>query len=213
MADIDYKPVDGHPLMAERKCKACGGIFSPPTESRYLCDKCLYEKEHRSLTRKVVCKQCGKTFLGGMRASYCPDCRAERRRESDSRSRERKRVGATRHIGSTDICVDCGKEYIVEGGLQKRCKACAEIHDLAFLRDARREHARAHRKEYDAAKVRLKTNSHVCPVCGAEFTAGSSRTKYCSGACKMEARRARQKIADAKRRPRKKSREEEPNEP
>lgn len=208
MADIDYKPVDGHPLMAARKCKVCGEVFSPPTENRYLCDKCLYEKEHRSLTRNVICKQCGRTFRGGMRASYCPDCRAERRRETDRRSRERKRVGATRHIGSTDICVDCGKEYIVEGGLQKRCKACAAIHDLAFLRDARCEHARSNREEYDAAKARLKTDSHVCPVCGTAFTAGSSKTKYCSEACKIEARRARQKNADEKRRPRKKSKKE-----
>lgn len=213
MAGIDYKPVDGHPLMAARKCKVCGEVFSPPTEHRYLCDKCLYEKEHRSLTRNVICKQCGRSFRGGMRASYCPDCRAERRRDADRRCKERKRAGKVRHIGSTDICIDCGAEYIVEGGLQKRCKACAAIHDLAFLRDSSREHARAHREEYDAAIARLKADSHVCPVCGTPFTPRASKTKYCSDACKMEARRARQKIADAKRRPRKKPKKEDPNEP
>lgn len=209
MAEINSKPVDGHPSMAERKCKVCGAVFAPPTKHRYLCDECLHNKEHRSLARDVVCKQCGKTFRGGLRASYCPDCREVRQKEAARIYRERKRAGTVRQIGSTDICVDCGKEYIVEGGLQARCKACAAIHDLEYSRETSREYSRSHNEEYSATKAHLRTDSHVCPVCGTAFTAGSNKTKYCSDACRKEARRAIQKQADAKRKPRRKTKEED----
>lgn len=200
MADTNYKPVDGHPKMAERKCKVCGVIFAPPAPNRFLCDACLYAKNHRSLTIDVVCQQCGVKFRGGLRARYCPDCRAERAREADRRARQRKRDGTVRHLGSTDICVDCGKEYIVESGLQKRCKACAAIHDLEYSRATSREHSRAHREEYNAVSKRLREDSHVCPMCGKTFTSTNQRTKYCSEECQRESSRIQQKIADDKRR-------------
>lgn len=97
-ASKNITPVDGHVKMSERKCAVCGETFSPSTMDRFLCDRCLCEKNHRSLTRMVVCKQCGKSFRGGLRAWYCPDCRYERAKEAAKRARQRKKNGESRHI-------------------------------------------------------------------------------------------------------------------
>lgn len=73
-----------------------------------------------------VCQSCGITFSGGPRAWYCPSCRDERRREQN---REHKRKGSQRKLGSTDICQNCGGEYVVDSGLQKYCPKCqSEMH-------------------------------------------------------------------------------------
>lgn len=77
--------------------------------------------------RGRVCRHCAKSFRGGPRAWYCPDCRIERRRMHDRMAQERKKRGMVREIGSTDICERCGKEYTVTGGLQKYCPDCAPI--------------------------------------------------------------------------------------
>lgn len=69
-----------------------------------------------------VCRECGAVFLGGPRAWYCPDCRAERIRAQYQRYRYR----VARPLGTTDRCQICGKPYVVIGGLQRYCKDCAE---------------------------------------------------------------------------------------
>lgn len=71
-----------------------------------------------------VCRTCGVSFRGGPRAWYCPDCRRERKKETD---RKVKHNGPTRPIGSTDLCENCGKEYTVDSGLQKYCPKCQPI--------------------------------------------------------------------------------------
>lgn len=71
-----------------------------------------------------VCRTCGVSFRGGPRAWYCPDCRRERERE---RKKRYNRGGFARHIGQKDICLNCGEEYTVEGGLQKYCPKCQPI--------------------------------------------------------------------------------------
>ena len=78
-----------------------------------------------NVIRMRICRQCGRQFLGGPHAWYCPECRAERKREQTNRC---KRDGAVRKLGSIDHCQICGKEYIVEGGLQRYCASCAAKH-------------------------------------------------------------------------------------
>lgn len=77
-----------------------------------------------ALYNNRICQECGITFTGGPRAWYCEDCRAERRRR-----RDRNRHPSKRPIGSKDICVNCGKKYTVNSGLQKYCQDCMlEMH-------------------------------------------------------------------------------------
>jgi Zn finger protein HypA/HybF involved in hydrogenase expression len=70
-----------------------------------------------------VCKECGRTFSGGPRSWYCPECRAERLKAKD---REYKRKGSERKLGNKDICKNCGKEYIINSGMQKYCPECQD---------------------------------------------------------------------------------------
>ena len=73
-----------------------------------------------------ICRECGMIFEGGPRAWYCPECRHERRKRRDV---ERKNRPSKRPLGSKDICENCGKEYIVNCGLQKYCPDCQkEMH-------------------------------------------------------------------------------------
>lgn len=73
-----------------------------------------------------VCRSCGVAFKGGPRAWYCPDCRAERKRQQMNEYHERKRSGNVREIGSTSICESCGSPYVVVGSLQRYCRECSE---------------------------------------------------------------------------------------
>ena len=70
-----------------------------------------------------ICRMCGRTFSGGPRAWYCPECRIERNKAT---GRDHKKHGTSRPLGSKDICLNCGKKYIVNGGLQKYCPDCRE---------------------------------------------------------------------------------------
>ena len=72
------------------------------------------------------CIQCSAAFKGGPRAWYCPECRAERQKIQARESRKRQAEGKQRKIGSTDICQNCGKPYIVASPLQKWCPDCKE---------------------------------------------------------------------------------------
>jgi rubrerythrin len=72
-----------------------------------------------------TCATCGVGFIGGPTATYCPTCRAERIRQHDRERHQRKLAGQLRHIGSTDLCLICGKSYEVVGGNQKYCEPCS----------------------------------------------------------------------------------------
>ena len=75
-----------------------------------------------------ICRQCGKSFLGGPRAWYCPECRAERKLATDREFKARKRAGNVVPIGSIIKCEICGKDIVKNSGLQRFCDKCAEEH-------------------------------------------------------------------------------------
>ena len=77
----------------------------------------------RVIVKVRTCRQCGKSFPGGPHAWYCPECREERKRETDARFRAKH--GADRPLGSIDHCVVCGGGYIVVNWSQKYCPSCA----------------------------------------------------------------------------------------
>lgn len=78
-----------------------------------------------SSLRQRVCRACGRSFLGGPRAWYCPQCRLERRKKQSAAYKARKRAGDVRELGSTDSCAICGAPYTVTGPNQRYCPACA----------------------------------------------------------------------------------------
>lgn len=127
------------------------------------------------------CKQCGRSFPGGPRAWYCPDCRYERRLE---RGRERKKHGAKRPIGSVDMCVICGNEYVVRGGNQKYCPECAKGAVAAI---DRRQGLAYYRANKDTINPKRNENRRMPPVerevCGKIFKT-HTRAKTCSPECR-----------------------------
>lgn len=141
------------------------------------------------MIRERVCRTCGTKFDGGPRAWYCPGCRKERQRKQQKESRDRKKLGKTRKIGSVDYCVVCGGPYTVESGLQKYCKICAD--------DAVKEIDRAQSREWNAKNANyeerkkqrsLSSAPITCVICGKQFVPSSS-AKTCSAECSAELKR------------------------
>ena len=175
-----------------RVCHDCGKPFDDPREGVYLCRACAEAKKHRSTLMERTCKTCGKTFSGGPRAYYCPDCRAERQREQN---RKHKANGASRKLGSVDQCARCGKDYIVVSGLQRYCPDCARDALLENERPKSRAYMEQRRKDGTIDK----NLDRICIICGKPFRS-STATVTCSPECAKENRRRTQAKADAKRR-------------
>lgn len=165
-----------------KKCVVCGNEFEfDKAKSKVKCDACV-EISKKDVLRTRVCKSCDCNFLGGPRAWYCPECRRNRTRV---RVQMHKRNGPKRLLGSTDICQACGGEYVVEGGLQKYCKACADKE--VKKTDAAQSLQYYHDTDYhETVRQPARSNSRVeqtCVVCGKSFSA-DNRTITCSPACR-----------------------------
>lgn len=147
--------------------------------------------------RPRTCSTCGKTFLGGPRARYCPDCRLERRREQD---RRQKAQGSTRKLGSIQVCERCGAEYTLTNGRQRYCPDCAPDATRESVAPKKREYAR----NYDpghAKRAALKAGSRLCVICGKPITGDRAKTAVntCSLECDAQRRKLRQYEADVRR--------------
>lgn len=129
-----------------RYCLNCGKPFYSLRGQALYCSDCSSNARAKTTVRERVCADCGAKFMGWPRSKRCPDCQAEAKLKYD---REHKQKGSARKLGSVDICAFCGKEYTVEAGSQKYCKACAA--------EATRQNILAHKKEYNAKnQKRLK---------------------------------------------------------
>lgn len=107
------------------------------------------------IIKKFICKMCGNEFESSAnRASYCPECRKQRQRDSTKRYIERlKNNEPVRKIGEPQICIECGKPYILLSGSQKVCDACRKKHATKIKIKPNAEH-RA--KTYDSCIVYVK---------------------------------------------------------
>lgn len=123
-----------------------------------------------------VCRQCGNKFLGGPRAWYCPECREDRRRESD---KKHKRIGTQRPLGSIDHCIKCGKEYVVTSARQIYCPDCAPLAVTEVDRkQALERYADVKDVENPARNEKRRVGQKFCALCGKPIpTNGPS--KYC----------------------------------
>ncbi len=125
------------------KCHKCGSIFDTESYTAILCPHCSRQARENSTLRTCICRECGTEFEGGPRAWYCPECRLERKRES---LRCFRKNGPARPLGTTDICVRCGKQYIVTGWRQKYCPDCS----ADGTKEAVRPHKRRYQQEYSS---------------------------------------------------------------
>lgn len=136
-----------------------------------------------------TCRTCGRTFMGGPRAWYCPDCRAERRRKQCVESKQRKRAGTSIVLGQTvGHCQVCGKEFIYASGNQKYCSSCApeaiaEIdrqQGRGWLQRAIEKHGQRYADERYAAR---RVDREHCVECGAPLAPGHGANKELCPAC------------------------------
>lgn len=179
----------------QRICKYCGTQYDGDPDSS-CCPDCAAKQRKTSL-RDRVCTVCGITFSGGPSARYCPNCRKDRQREIQRRFH---REGPKRKLGSTDTCVICGKQYIVEGGLQKYCPDCA-LEQYKILDNAKsREWQRENTTPAERKKTRQAATAEIpCAVCGKLFAPRGPST-VCSPECAAELKRRASRRAEDKRR-------------
>lgn len=179
--------------MRQKQCIVCGKLFQArPDQAK--CEACIAAASATTL-RPRVCRQCGATFDGGPRAWYCPTCRAERQR---IRRAEWRKTGARRPLGSIDRCAVCGKEYIVEGGLQKYCKDCAP----EAIRAVDREQSKKWNKENgynETRRAQGRNGVKICVICGGTIPPGSNAVT-CSPECHHQRLLRKWAKADKKRR-------------
>lgn len=183
----------------KRKCIVCGKVFEGSHDKIY-CPQCA-EKIKKNVLRDRVCKQCGVTFKGGPRAWYCPKCREERQKKRDREHYERKKMGNVRHIGSVDICVNCGKKYTVESSNQRYCKDCVEKVVAENCRKESLEYSIKHRDYLNDQRNSKREQAQVqkyCDVCGKPLPLGSLRD-ICSDECATIRQREWQRKGDQKR--------------
>ena len=81
-----------------------------------------------AVMRPRECVTCNVTFLSRTsKKKFCDACRLERDRDAD---RKIKAVIAAsvgvRLIGSTDVCKNCGSDFVLLSGAMKHCSDCRE---------------------------------------------------------------------------------------
>lgn len=192
----------------ERRCIICGNMI-PVGNSIYCSEECHVENERRrdrerrswrenrsGIYRYFACADCGKTVYGHIKSTRCKECQAARDRITAAQSRERKKRGHTRKLGSIDLCQHCGKPYVVNGGAQKYCKACAEFAVKQNISKKKREQGkdpeiRTRKRENRREDAKHYKHIGICAYCGKEFTRTKERRLLCSDECKQKSAAAR----------------------
>lgn len=177
--------------MRLKSCRICGTLFRTDKTDHTLCPDCL-TREKATTIRPRTCRQCGASFDGGPRAWYCPDCRAERKKDAMQRFRQK---GAARPLGSIDQCVVCGGDYVVNSARQKYCPSCAP----AAVREADRAASIAWNTAHPERKQELRQQTKkICVICGGTVPKGTQRVT-CSPECEQKRRQLAQADADLRR--------------
>ncbi len=178
----------------KRVCQVCGKPFCGSTDSHY-CPACAKAKKLDTVVKIRTCQDCGVEFYGGPRAKRCPDCAYKAQQET---SRQHKKTGAKRPLGSIDKCQWCGAEYVVNSGRQKYCSDTCQ-------REGVLEWQREHKRGYDMASgqdikkmERRRQVKKICTYCLRPFTSDTS-TNICSSYCRREQIKLTQCAADINR--------------
>lgn len=138
-----------------------------------------------------ICTICGKHFLGGPSARFCPECRQEKKKEYQRVYRSRKRAGKSIVIGVTKgKCARCGKEFVYHSGLQKYCEDCADEAmrevDRKTGRGWLRRAAEKYGQQYldDRNRERRVLSHDNSQECGAPLPSGHGSTAMFCNHCK-----------------------------
>lgn len=174
-----------HKGLVLRRCKKCGTDYWTKPGDSYLCPACAEKSRREGVLGNRTCADCGVTFLGYPRSKRCPACQREARKEAYRRSKERKKAGTTRPIGSTDICQNCGQPYTVTSGLQRYCPDCAKTVVAENVRQHKRDYMAENRDHFDALKKEYRSGRRVCVICGKTFDSPTCTT-VCSADCAAE---------------------------
>lgn len=168
-----------------RRCKSCGKDYWTKAGDSYLCPECAQKSRKESVLKERTCATCGIAFLGYPRSKYCPECQRKAKAEASRRSKERKRTGKVREIGSTDICQNCGKPYTVTSGLQRYCPDCAKTVVADHVRQKSRKYMENNRDRFNELHREMRKDRRVCVICGKTFNSPTCTT-VCSEACAAE---------------------------
>ena len=209
------------------ECQECGRTFKAPSSAyRYCSDTCrkngYYRRDYAvprppAPLKRVECSACGKEFrttMGpGHRRSYCSaECsakgslanarRGNRKYAADPEKHAikmaRKNAWAARRRAeaaknSVGQCRECGEEFSPAG---RGIRYCSD--ECRRTACARRSLAYYHRRMAGREAPRAK-----CSVCSAEFAPGKGEgglRRYCSLACRAEAKRASDRESQRRRR-------------
>lgn len=165
-----------------RQCLHCGTIFESTYEAIH-CPECVKKLREQYKWHGKVCISCGSPFIGGPRAMYCPDCRYLRQQQQHKEYRERKMRGASRTLGDTDICENCGKPYIIEGGLQRYCPECSKSIHMERQRESAIQYYADHVDPEQRQELRSEAVAPIhCVICNKLFVPYRSQ-KTCSDEC------------------------------
>lgn len=182
----------------EKICQNCRKPFWGLAD-KYFCDDCSKKLRAERTSQEKICEDCGRSFIGGPKSFRCPDCQ---RKIDDRRKQANKYYGAERPLGSTDRCIVCGKEYVVEGGLQKYCSAKCRLIGLDSYNKRRKENIEQKKRK----KAEMRANQlYVCQYCKRPFTpvvlSGMKLAShlYCSDYCRKGEKKIQLCIADIKR--------------
>ena len=74
--------------------------------------------------RSHTCEQCGAAFVGGVRAQYCPDCRAKRDREAVRASQAKSRDRERRAVAEGAEAKPAAARKKKKGPNTKQCRGC-----------------------------------------------------------------------------------------
>ena len=180
--------------MRQHICKSCGKIYLTDKVDSTVCPDCATEIR-KDVLRTKTCAMCGIEFIGYPRSKYCPQCRPIAQKEAN---RRHKKNGTARPIGSTDLCANCGKPYIVNSSLQRYCPECAKTIVPQNVKNAKREKRKDRADEINAARAERRKDRRICAICGRAFSA-KTPTVTCSPECAAELKRQWQARADVKR--------------
>ncbi len=144
-----------------------------------------------------ICQECGKTFMGGPTARYCPDCRIVREQQRRQARKEKKTVAVER------VCQECGKIFMGGPGTaycsecrliraratvvkERICKECGKTFMggprawyCPDCRIVREKNSNANFRAKGRRAERPIGSIDHCEVCGKEYVVNSARQKYC----------------------------------
>jgi hypothetical protein len=171
----------------EAACPVCAAVFTPRASGKrqvYCSPACRnrdkarqwrasnpgYDKQFRKPPTVIPdrpCGHCGKPFTPTKETHLF--CSVECQRQA---------TAAINRIDAT--CWECGARFVQTARSQRYCLRCVQ-------------QDRSDRSERNEVKARLYKERKACEVCGEQFTAYRSTSRYCSKVCAGQASRDRVK--------------------